>query len=90
MRIRAGVALERDDEWLWTLTTCALVCADLGDRRVDQVDPDFGPLITIEDIRVVLLRSEDLARIHGSNERIAVSAYADMVRWYLQLLREGA
>lgn len=36
----------------------------------------------------VLLRPEDLPRIHGSNERIAQSAYVDMVRFYRHLLRE--
>jgi carboxypeptidase PM20D1 len=28
-----------------------------------------------------------LARIHGTNERISVADYADMVRFYQQLMR---
>ncbi|GAB3758539.1 M20 family peptidase [Ramlibacter monticola] len=35
----------------------------------------------------VRARSEDLQRLHGTNERIAVAALADMVRFYHQLLR---
>ncbi|WP_281291528.1 M20 family peptidase [Myxococcus llanfairpwllgwyngyllgogerychwyrndrobwllllantysiliogogogochensis] len=36
------------------------------------------------------LRREDLARIHGKDERIAVTAYADAVRFYAQYLRNAA
>jgi carboxypeptidase PM20D1 len=35
----------------------------------------------------VRARSEDLARLHGTNERIAVADLADMVRFYHRLLR---
>lgn len=35
----------------------------------------------------VLLRADDLPRIHGRDERIAVDAYANMVRWYAAVLR---
>ena len=34
----------------------------------------------------VVLRPEDLPRIHGVDERVSVAAYADMVRFYRQLL----
>jgi carboxypeptidase PM20D1 len=36
------------------------------------------------------MRAEDLARVHGTNERIAVDDYAGMIRFYVQLLKEGA
>lgn len=41
---------------------------------------------------VVLARigQNDLARIHGTNERIAVESYGEAVRFYAQLLRNGA
>ncbi|WP_163870236.1 M20 family peptidase [Myxococcus eversor] len=38
----------------------------------------------------VLLQREDLARIHGKDERIAVTAYAQAVRFYAQYLRNAA
>jgi len=38
----------------------------------------------------VRLSSEDLRRIHGTNERIAVKDYADMVRFYITLMRLAA
>ena len=34
----------------------------------------------------VLLQREDLARVHGTDERISVAGYADAVRWYARLL----
>ncbi|HWY24575.1 MAG TPA: hypothetical protein VNX47_06630, partial [Nevskia sp.] len=37
----------------------------------------FGPL---------RLKPEDLARIHGSNERVAVADYADSVRFFATLM----
>ena len=36
------------------------------------------------------LRPEDLARIHGTDERIAIAAYADMIRFYVRLLSASA
>lgn len=33
---------------------------------------------------------EDLARVHGTNERIGVEDYADCVRFYVQLVRDAA
>ena len=33
------------------------------------------------------LRPDDVARIHGTNERIAVEDYVGMIRFYIQLLR---
>lgn len=38
----------------------------------------------------VLLRPDDLARIHGTDERIGIEAYADMVRFYVRLLQNTA
>ena len=34
----------------------------------------------------VRLRQEDLARIHGTNERISIEGYADGIRFYRQLI----
>ena len=36
------------------------------------------------------LTSEDLARIHGTDERIAVGVYEDAIRLYRQLIVEAA
>jgi carboxypeptidase PM20D1 len=37
-----------------------------------------------------LYKPEDIARVHGSNERIGVQAYVDMVRFYAQLMQNAA
>jgi carboxypeptidase PM20D1 len=36
------------------------------------------------------LELEDVGRIHGTNERMAVTNYADIIRYYGQLIRHGA
>ena len=36
------------------------------------------------------LRAEDVSRIHGVNERIAVADYAQSVRFYHQLVSNAA
>lgn len=36
------------------------------------------------------MRPEDLPRIHGTNERIAVKDYVGMIRFYIELLKENA
>jgi carboxypeptidase PM20D1 len=41
----------------------------------------FGP---------VRARPEDLPRFHGTNERMSVKGYADMIRFYHQLLKNSA
>jgi carboxypeptidase PM20D1 len=33
--------------------------------------------------------ADDAARIHGTDERIGVAAYADMVRFYVRLLQNA-
>ena len=38
----------------------------------------------------VRVTSGDLARMHGTDERVSVAGYADAVRFYAQLLRNGA
>jgi carboxypeptidase PM20D1 len=38
----------------------------------------------------VHIRKEDLARVHGTNERIGVEDFAGIVRFYVQLIRNGA
>jgi carboxypeptidase PM20D1 len=35
-------------------------------------------------------KGEDLARFHGTNERLAISNYGEMIRFYHQLLRNTA
>jgi carboxypeptidase PM20D1 len=37
-----------------------------------------------------LYRAEDVARVHGANERIGEQAYVDMVRFYAQLMLNAA
>lgn len=37
----------------------------------------------------LVLRSEDLPRIHGIDERVGVAAYADLVRFYRQLIKDA-
>lgn len=34
--------------------------------------------------------SDDMSRVHGTDERLAVEAYADLVRFFIQLLRNSA
>ncbi|HYL05214.1 MAG TPA: hypothetical protein VE075_04190, partial [Thermoanaerobaculia bacterium] len=36
------------------------------------------------------LAAPDLARIHGADERLGVANFAEIVRFYAQLLRNGA
>ncbi|WP_225782842.1 M20 family peptidase [Xenophilus sp. Marseille-Q4582] len=38
----------------------------------------------------IRVSGEDLARFHGTNERLPVAAYGDMIRFYLQILRASA
>ena len=35
------------------------------------------------------LKPEDLKRIHGTNERVGIENYGEIVRFYAQLLRNG-
>ena len=37
----------------------------------------------------IRLKAEDLARFHGTNERVGVTSYAEAIRFYVQLLRNG-
>ncbi len=36
------------------------------------------------------LKSEDLARIHGTNERVAMDNYAEVIKFYFHLIRNSA
>jgi len=38
----------------------------------------------------VRARAEDLSRFHGTDERISVANYADLIRFYEALIRNGA
>jgi carboxypeptidase PM20D1 len=33
------------------------------------------------------LRPDDVSRLHGTNERIAIKDYAEMIRFYVTLLK---
>jgi carboxypeptidase PM20D1 len=37
-----------------------------------------------------LYHADDVARIHGANERVGVQAYVDMIRFYAQLIQNAA
>ena len=37
----------------------------------------------------IRLKLEDLARVHGTNERVGIENYGEIVRFYAQLLRNG-
>lgn len=61
-----------------------LMTAATDSRHFTRVSPAvyrFSP------IRVT---NEDLARFHGTNERLSISGYGDMIRFYLQILRGPA
>jgi len=36
------------------------------------------------------LYAADLARLHGTNERVGIENYGEIVRFYAQLLRNGS
>ena len=38
----------------------------------------------------IRLTGEDLQRIHGTNERIAIDNYAEVISFYAQLIRNSA
>jgi len=38
----------------------------------------------------IRMKQEDLGRLHGTNERVGVENYGEIVRFYAQLLRNGA
>ncbi|HEV8580738.1 MAG TPA: M20 family peptidase [Thermoanaerobaculia bacterium] len=38
----------------------------------------------------IRIQAEDLARLHGTNERVGVESYGEAIRFYAQLLRNGA
>jgi carboxypeptidase PM20D1 len=37
----------------------------------------------------IRVKPEDLKRIHGTNERVGIENYGEIVRFYAQLLRNG-
>ena len=50
-------------------------------RRVSQSVFRFIPM---------RMKPEDLKRLHGTNERVGIENYGEIVRFYAQLLRNGA
>lgn len=51
-------------------------------RYYSQISPNVYRFVPMR------MRPEDLARVHGTNERIAVNDYVAMIRFYIQLLKE--
>jgi carboxypeptidase PM20D1 len=62
----------------------ALVVAGTDSRHYARISQDIYRFLPVR------LGPEDLARIHGANERITVDGYADLIRFYVQLLRTAA
>jgi carboxypeptidase PM20D1 len=66
------------------LVAPSLVVAGTDSRHYAAISDD---IYRFEPVR---LGPGDLARIHGADERIAVEGYADLIRFYVQLLRAAA
>ena len=67
-----------------TLAAPALLIGGTDARHMAPIADDiyrFSP---------VRARREDLARFHGSNERIAIDDYAQMIRFYARLLKNSS
>ena len=62
----------------------ALVVAGTDGRHYARISRDVYRFLPVR------LGPGDLARIHGADERIAVGGYADLIRFYVQLLRAAA
>ena len=64
-----------------------------GRARIGDTEHRFSPLPGLSEnsyrFLPVRMSSEDLRRIHGTNERISVRDYSDMVRFYITLIRLG-
>jgi len=67
-----------------TVVTPWLVVGATDSRQYAALTPD---VLRFVGARIVM---GDLRRVHGTDERVAVGAYADAVRVYVQLLRNGA
>jgi len=66
------------------VVTPGLMIGATDSRYFDKMSDSvlkFGP---------VRARPEDLPRFHGTNERMSVKGYADMIRFYHQLLKNSA
>jgi carboxypeptidase PM20D1 len=66
------------------LVAPALVVAGTDSRHYARISEDIYRFLPVR------LGPEDLARIHGANERITVGGYVDLIRFYVQLLRAAA
>jgi carboxypeptidase PM20D1 len=70
----------------------------LIERTVREVFPDSivapGLMLAASDARLrfmpIRFNSDDLTRVHGTDERIATRQLADMVRFYHRLLQQAA
>jgi carboxypeptidase PM20D1 len=67
-----------------TIVTPWLVVGGTDARHYTALTPNVLRFVGIR------IGKDDLRRIHGTDERVAVGAYVDAVRIYLQLLRSGA
>jgi len=67
-----------------TVVTPWLVVGATDSRHYAPLTPNVYRFVGIR------IGKDDLKRIHGTDERVGVGAYADAVRIYIQLLRNGA
>ncbi len=66
-----------------TLVTPFLTLGATDARYYSDISPNVFRFVPMR------MRPEDLARVHGTNERIAVNDYVGMIRFYIELLKEG-
>jgi len=66
------------------LVAPSLVVAGTDGRHYAAISGDVYRFVPVR------LGPGDLARIHGRDERIAVEGYADLIRFYVQLLQAAA
>ena len=66
-----------------TLVTPFLTLGATDARYYSDISPNVLRFVPMR------MRPDDLARVHGTNERIAVNDYVGMIRFYIELLKEG-
>jgi carboxypeptidase PM20D1 len=66
-----------------TVVSPNLLAGDTDTKHYRRLSPNVYRFIPIR------LNAEDLSRFHGTNERVAVVSYAEAIRFYAQLLRNG-
>ena len=53
-------------------------------RHYESLSPNVYRFLPIR------INGEDLKRLHGTNERVGIESYGEAVRFYAQLIRNGA